>query len=120
MQVPKISGSVHSDAFSTILVSLESWPIPANSSSSKSCYYLLKFTISLAFTQIINLVRGGWRSCQGLTTTKNVDEKKRQMSKYTMKTSDLEKDQKSQNVVLKILKYKHGPRKIFLYIKNYF
>ena len=62
----------HSDAFATILVYLEyiffkSWPIPANSSSSESCQYLLKFTTLLAFTQIKTLVWGGWQSCQGLT-----------------------------------------------------
>ena len=34
----------------------KSWLIPANSSSSESCHYLLKFTISLAFPQIKTLV----------------------------------------------------------------
>ena len=49
----------------------KSLPIPANSSSSESCHYLLKFTISLAFTQINTLLWEGCQSCQGLTQKLN-------------------------------------------------
>ena len=53
---------LQSDAFATILVYLEyiffkPWPITANSSSSESCHYLLKFTTLLVFTQMAKLRR---------------------------------------------------------------
>ena len=98
----------------------KSWPIPANSSLSESCHYLLKFTILLAFTQIKTLVWGGWQSCQGLTKNKNKTTKiflweKKTDVKVRYENSWLRKRSANKNVALEILEVQRRLTKI-LYI----